>query len=434
MALPAGAETLLDALRAAYSNNPTLRAERAALRAADEGVPQALSDFRPTTQAAGSLARRTQDTSTGGRTNLTPNTLSLTVSQSVYRGGRTVAATRQAENLVLSGRARLASVEQAVLGDAVAVYINVLRDQAVLQLDRNNELVLRRQLEATQDRFRVGEITRTDVAQAEARLARAASDRIQSEGNLISSRAAYKAVIGTPPGALEPAPQLFDVPASEEEAIRIAVDNNPDLLAAVFAEAASRNAIDVADGGLLPTVSVDGDLSRVENSIAANTETESASVTARVVIPLYQAGAVYSRARERRQTNQQRRIEVEEARRDVIEGVTTAWERLSTARARYEARLEEVRAAEIALEGVRQEAEVGSRTTLDVLDAQQELLDARVGLVVDERDEYVAAFDLRAAIGQLTADQIGLDVERYDPALHYKRVRGAWWGRNIGGE
>ena len=240
--------------------------------------------------------------------------------------------------------------------------------------------------------------------------------------------------MGRAPEALVPVPPLSGLPVSEQEAIAVALEDNPTLLAARFAETASLHAIRVARGGLLPTVSLNGELTHAEETATRNSESDAAQITAQVVIPLYQAGSAYALVRQRRHTNQQRRIEVEETRRSVVEGVTTAWERLTTARSRIVARSEEVRAAEIALEGLRQEAEVGSRTTLDVLDAEQELLDARVGVVVAERDEYVAGFDLRSAIGRLTAANLNLDVALYDPTDHYNRARNKWWGLYISGQ
>jgi TolC family type I secretion outer membrane protein len=297
----------------------------------------------------------------------------------------------------------------------------------VVDLNRNNIQVLQRQFEATQDRFEVGEITRTDVAQAEARLSRSVSDRVQSEGNLISSRAAYARLVGSMPGTLEPAPRLRDLPKSESNAIDIAMDNNPLLAAARSDEEASRHAIDVSRGRLLPTVYLNGDISHREEISVSVDEANEYGFAARVTIPLYQSGSAYSEIRQNREINSQRIVQVEEARREVVEGVTQAWESLNTARAEIQSRRDQVRAAEIALEGVRQESIVGARTTLDVLDAEQELLDARVALVVAERDEFVASFELAAAIGGLTAANLELPVELYDVEAHYREVRDLPW-------
>lgn len=425
---PVSAETLVDALAAAYSNNPALEAGRARLRAVDENVPRALSGWRPTVEIDGRVGIHYSKTGAFGDETLEPWSGQLTASQPLYRGGRTVAGTRRAESEVLAERARLLTVEQDVFLATSVAYINVLRDEAVVDLNRNNVQVLERQLEATRDRFEVGEITRTDVAQAEARLSRAASDRVQAEGNLASSRAAYVRLVGDEPGTLEPAPRLTDLPEDEESAIAIAMENNPALHAARADEEASRHAIDVSLGRLLPEVRLDGDLGHREDVSVAVGRADDYRITARVTVPLYRAGAVYSEIRQNRAVNSRRRIEVEAARRQVVEGVTRAWEALNTAHAEILSRRDEVRAAEIALEGVRQESIVGARTTLDALDAEQELLDARVALVVAERNEFVASFELAAAIGGLTAANLELPVELYDAEAHYRGVRDLRWG------
>jgi len=367
----------------------------------------------------------------GGSETLTPITGSVSVTQPLYRGGRTVAATQQAEANVQAARAQLLSVEQGVLFAGATAYMDVLRDQAVLQLNRNNEHVLRRQLAATRDRFEVGEITKTDVAQAEARLSRAVTDRIRAEGTLAAARGVYLQVIGRPATDLRPPPRLDPLPRSEGEAVAAAIEENPDLRAAQFAEAASRHAVSVAVGELLPTVSLTGDLSRSEETVFADTTSESASLMAQLRVPLYQAGLLEARVREARQRNNEFRVRIEETSRTVREGVTQAWNRLVTAIDSLRAAQDQVRAAQIALEGVRREADVGLRTTLDVLDAQQEMLDGRVAVVVAERDRYVAAFELRAAMGRLTAQQLGLPVDLYDPLANYRRVRDAWWGIDV---
>ena len=427
----AAAETLEEVLATAYSNNATLAAQRAALRAVDEGVPQALAGWRPTVDIDGSYGRTRQDSSgstvSSGAQTLSPLTATLSVAQPLYRGGRTRAGTRQAEATVLAARADLLATEQDVLLAAVTAYLDVLRDQAIVRLNRNNEQVLRRQLEATRDRFEVGEITRTDVAQAEARLSRATSDRIQAEGNVVSSRAALSQVTGTVAGALAAPPALSGLPTSVAEAIAIAVVESPSLLASRLSERASQHAIDAAIGNLLPTISLNGDIRRNEDSFTRGSVTESATITARITIPLYQAGAVASEVRQSRNTNNRRRLEIEETRRVVRQQVTQAWERLTTATDRVRSSTDQTRAAGIALEGVRAEAEVGLRTTLDTLDAEQELLDARVAVVIAERDQYVAAFDVREAIGRLNARALELPVEYYDPAAYYERVRRRWW-------
>jgi len=431
----AGAESLSEAFIEAYVNNPTLRAEQAALRATDEGLPQALSGWRPSVSLTTQYGKNTRDSNNflGSRVDtLTPFNSRLTITQPLYRGGQTVAATRAAEADIRSGRARLLTVEQSVMLDVVTAYMNVLREQAVVQLKRNNEQRLQRQLEAAQDRFRVGEITRTDVAQAEARLSRAESDRVEAEGNLVASRASYQRIVGRQPGRLDPPPPLPKLPKAEAEAMATAIDGNPDLVAARELAAAAEAGIRAASGALLPSVSLDGTFSHNEDTSLKNDSSKTAQILARLVVPLYQTGSVYSQVREQRQVYQQRRVQVLETERRVREGVTQAWENLTTARSQLIANRKEAEANKIALDGVIQEAQVGSRTTLDVLDAEQELLDAQVALVQTERNEYVAAFQLLAAVGLMTARDLNLPVDVYDASSNTERVRYKFFGTDGG--
>lgn len=432
LATPATAQTLQEALAQAYTANPQLEAQRAALRAVDEQVPQALSNYRPTVEGTASIGTAESDVSgaagaanNGARTTQ-PRTLGIAVTQPIYRGGRTAAQVSRAENVVQASRAQLFATEQTILLGAATAYFDVVRDQATLELNTNNEQVIGRQLEATRDRFRVGEVTRTDVSQAESRLAGATSNRILSEGNLASSRAVYTRIVGSTPGRLTQPRPTFSLPASMQETIDLAVAANPSVVASQFTEAAARDAIDQVRGEALPSVSLRGSLQRGLETSTNAYRTDSGSVTAQLTVPLYQAGAVTSRVREATQTAGQRRIEIDQARTQTIETAIRAWQALTTSRASIQSRQAQVRAAEIALEGVRQEATVGSRTTLDVLDAEQELLNARVGLVQSQRDELVAAFQILAATGQLGARQLNLPVQAYDVEENYRSVRDRW--------
>lgn len=434
----AGAQTLQEALSAAYSTNPTLQAQRAALRATDEGVPQALSNWRPTVTLSQSYGRSRVDfeNNTPARADgtLTPNTLQLSATQPLYRGGRTVAATKSAEAQIQAGRATLTNVEQQVLLNVVTAYMDVLRDAAVLELNRNNEQVLSRQQGAAQDRFRVGEITRTDVSQADARLAGARASRQTAEGTLISSRATFQRIIGQMPANLQPPPSVAPrLPASEEAALAVALEENPALIAAMFNEESSRHDIRVVSGALLPTLSLGGTLSRSsETGQTPDLQQDTAQILATLSVPLYEAGSVYSQTRQRKQVNSQRLVQIEETRRQVRQAVTQAWENLQTARGNITARNAQIQASQVALDGVQQEAQVGSRTTLDVLDAEQELLDASVALVRAQRDEFVASYNLLGAVGRLTARNLALPVELYEPADNYSRVREKWFGTDGG--
>jgi TolC family type I secretion outer membrane protein len=428
-ASPASGQTLQEALAQAYSSNPQIEAERAALRATDEQVPQALSNWRPTLEATASAGLSRGESEAGGRVSefaSQPRSLGVAATQPVYRGGRSTAQLSRAENTVQAARARLFLVEQQVLLAAATAYLDVVRDQAVLDLTISNESVLRRQLEATRDRFDVGEVTRTDVSQAESRVAGATAQRIQAEGNLASSRAVYARVVGSAPGRLVQPQPAFALPSTLDEAVEIARGNNPAVVSSRFVEAAARDAVDQTRGEARPTVSLSAGLDRSYDPTTTVDRQDRATLTARVTVPLYQAGAVTSRIREATQIAGQRRIEIDEARTQAVETAIRSWQALTTARASIVSRQAQVRASEIALEGVRQEATVGARTTIDVLDAEQELLDARVSVVQAQRDELVAAFQVLSAIGQLGARQLDLPVQAYDVDVNYRAVRDRW--------
>jgi outer membrane protein len=433
VAAPATAASLTESLAATYTNNPQLLAARARLRATDENVPQALSGWRPTVQFSGSYGPQQSYTygpknSGTGDVGIQPRTLDLNVVQPIYSGGQTVAATSQAENLVRAERARTIATEQLVFFSSATSYLDVLRDQAVLDLSINNQQVLQKQLEASQDRFRVGEVTRTDVAQSESRLASAISDRIAAEGNLDKSRAAFERTIGEPPGLLTAPTERPALPKSRAEAVSLAGSNNPNVITAQFTEAAARDAITQAKGQLLPSVNLVGDLNHADENIAVSRSTDTASIIAKVTVPLYEAGNVYSRVRQAQQTAGQRRSEVDDARRQVVQASAQAWDTMQTGLASIQSFRSQIRAAEIALEGVQQEALVGSRTVLDVLNAEQELFTARVNLVRAQHDEIVAEFDLAQQIGRLTAIDLKLPVEFYDVNKNYNAVRNKWAG------
>jgi len=432
----ASAETLEQALVMTYNSNPSLQAQRAGVRGVDEGVSQALSGWRPSVTVVGEVGseynKNALTTAPGGDTTYNPSSLALSVSQPLYSGGQTVANTSAAEASVKAARSGLRSVEQSIFQSAVSAYMNVVRDQAVVDLNKNNVEVLARQREAAQDRFDVGEITRTDVAQAEARLAGSKSELVRSVGNLKVSEANYVRIVGQKPGKVEYPDFPANFPESLEAALQMGMNNNPDIAAAKFQEESSKYAIRATSGKLLPSLTVNGSLSHTDSQSSATQWGEKGAVSAKLTIPLYQSGAVYSSVRQARQLNNQRKIEIEAAVRQVREAVTRSWEQLETARADISSTGEQVRANTIALEGVEQEAQVGSRTTLDVLDAEQELLGSQVNLVSARRNVYVAMYDVLAAVGNLGARELGLDVEYYDPEVNYKRVRNKWNGTDGG--
>ncbi|CAA7617302.1 Outer membrane protein [Candidatus Terasakiella magnetica] len=432
-AQPAYAETLEEVLASTYSSNPTLAARRARVRSIDEGVPQALSNWRPTVSLTGSVGRGSYSNNTLSRFSMvrTPKTSALTITQPLFRGGRTVAATSQADNTVLAERAQLSATEASILLSAATAYLNVVRDEQVVKLSINNEQVLRKQLEATQERFKVGEITRTDVSQAEARLARATADRVAAEGTLQSSRANYVNNVGQPPEKLQEPDMLSSLPASLEDVTATALSQNPNVIAADYTYSAANDGVDLVFGELLPTVSLSGDISRQLQTSTMRNSNIAREVLLNLSVPLYEGGGTYSRVRAAKHTAGQRRIEADQARRDAIETATKAWESLQAARAQARSYGSQIAASELALAGVREESKVGSRTVLDVLNAEQELFDARVNLTKAKRDVLVAAFQVKSSLGQLNARGLNLPVEVYDPTKHYDDVRGKWIGNGI---
>ena len=428
---PAFAQTLQQALAQAYANNPTLQAARARLRAVDENVAQALSGWRPTVTVqsrAGAAEGTTRVRGVSRDDDRGLFSASATLVQPLYRGGRTTAQVRRAENQVLAERANLIAVEQQVLFDAITAYVNVIRDQEVLRLAENNVRVLERQLQAARDRFRVGEITRTDVAQAEARLEGARAQRLAAQGELEASRAAYERVIGEAPRSLVAPPAIRPIAATAAEAARLAEVNNPQVVRALYDEQAAIANIDVVFGELLPSVNLEASAFRNDNVAQEGTRATGSQIVAAVSVPLFQGGQEHARVRQAKQEAARAREAVLEARRQVAETARRAWETLNSSRAQITARQAQVRANEIALEGVQREALVGSRTTLDVLNAEQELLDSRVALVRATRDLVVASYALAATAGRLTARDLALPVTIYDPREHYSATRDRWIG------
>lgn len=453
----AAAQTMTEAFAYAYNNNPQLLAQRASLRATDEAVPQALANWRPTVTFTGSAGydragfetpavNTAQSAAAGanpcnggvGASCSTPTqfssfvsrSLDLTVTQPVYRGGRTEAQTRQAINIVQSTRAQTLAVETTVFQAVAQAYLDTVRDQTLVEVNRNNEAVLRKQLEATQERFRVGEVTRTDVAQAESSLAQATATRISSEGQLEISRAEYVRAVGHPPGRLVFPRERPALPASRDEALNLAATANPAVISANFTELAARDNIDVVRGQLLPQISIVGDLSRTfaPSITLKGARQDSASVTARLTMPLYEGGAIYSQTRQAEETVGQRRSQVDDARRAAVQQATQNWETLTAARAAIASFAAAVRAAQIALQGVQQEALVGSRTVLDVLISQQQLFTTQSQLVTAQHDAALAEFNLAAALGRLIAPELKLPVQLYDMERHYKAVKDKWLG------
>ena len=424
VATPAQAQTLTAALAEAYNTNPQLLAQRALLRSTDEQVPQALSFWRPTVNFTGQVGYSTASFQTAFPTPPTnrlhiqtrPDLVQLQAAQPIYRGGRTVAQTRQAINTVESTRAQTLAVETTVFQAVAMAYLDVVRDQALLEVDRNNVNVLREQLEATQDRFRVGEVTRTDVAQAESSLAQAQGQLVAQQGTLEISRAEYVRAVGRPPGRLTLPRDRPVLPATLEEAESLAATSNFNVISAVYAELAARDNIDVVRGQLLPQISLVGSLSRASDpSVTQKGDLlNQAQITAQLTMPLYEGGAIYSQTRQAEQTVGQRRSQVDDARRLAVQTANQFWATLQAARASIASFAAAVRAAQIALAGVQQQALVGTSTTLDVLIQNQQLLTTQSQLITAQHDAALAEFNVAAAVGRLIAPELKLPVKLYD--------------------
>ena len=424
---PGGADTLPEALISAYLNNPRLEGGRATLRATDEAVPQALAAGRPQVFLDGNVDAVTSDTDVTERDDRVVGGVNLSLRQPLYAGGGIRAGVRRAENDVRAERAFLLATEQQVLFDVVDAYTSTWRDRAVLEIAISTEQRIQRQLQATRDRFEVGEVARTDVAQAESRLARARADIETARADLAASTAFYRDVVGIDPGMLTDPEAFPDLPTSEAEAQALAA-RNPNITTATFRLQAAREGVDVAFADLLPSVDLTGNLRYQQNESRTIDRRDEARIGVQVSIPLFQGGADRSRVRQTRQTVEARRSDLEDTLRGVQRSVTTAWERVSAARAAIDAFEEEVRANQIALDGVEEEAMVGQRTVLDVLDAEQELFDSQVNLVRARREWIVATYQLKSAVGELTVAGLDLDVQPFDATANYLQQRDRLFG------
>ncbi len=438
MAVPGGAtaETLKQALNAAYKFNPRLDAARALQRATDEEVPRALSGYRPSVAgSADTTYERTKTTSSSilgtNREESNPRGYAVGLTQPIFRGFRTKNAVSLAEATVRAGWEGLRTTESSVLLEAVTAYLDVVRDQAILTLRENNVTVLTRDLSATQARFQAGEVTRTDVEQAKARRAGAVAALDLARANLRTSRAIFERVIGHPPSKLiEPRPSTL-VPKGLGDSTEIASRESPAMVAALYREQAARFNIDLIRGELLPTVQLEANYARRFDPQTNIEDAESTTVTGRLTVPFYTGGEVEARVRQAKQTHVQRLQEIEQARTEVQAQVVTAWSQLQAAKAAVESDLVAVTANRVALAGVREEERVGQRTLLDVLNAEQELLNSEVTLATDRRNVVVASYALVAAIGRLNAQELGVSSLVYDPEQHYQEVRDKWFDLSI---
>jgi TolC family type I secretion outer membrane protein len=424
---PAAGGPLEETLALVYLDNPRLVTGRAALRAADESVALAQAGGRASVMLRSSAGVEAQDTSRGSGV-VTPMRQSLGLTQPVYSGGETTAATARAESLVLAERARLGDLEQRVLMETIGVFTAVAREQAVVGRARDNEKRLTAQLDATRERLRLGDVSKTDVAQSEARQAGGVADRVQAEGELDAAVAEYIHVVGDAPGRLE-LPELPDAPP--ETGDDTDVERSFVYQEAQYELAAAEAEIAAARSVSRPRLALMGDVSYVDEPNSYTDRQGTASLGATLQVPLYQGGSATARLRQSRDLREQRQHTLDEARRAATAAITTATHDQRTAIARIASLQKQADAAAFALDGVRQEALVGSRTVLDVLDAEAELFRVEVALLRAQAQRVLAAYRLRAAMGQLTAEGLTLDVTPYDTKAHYREVRNRWFG--IGG-
>ena len=448
----APAETIESALVKAYQNNPQLNAQRAAVRAIDEGVPQALSGYRPRVTITSTLGEQFLDatvktvgvmanpipggpgiptaTYTGASSTSTPWSYGVTAQETLFNGFQTANRTRSAESQVSSAREGLRVLEQTVLLTAATSYMDVLRDTANLEVQRNNVKVLQETLKQTNDRFNVGEVTRTDVAQAEAQLAAGQSAMLAAESTLVTSKANYRQVIGVEPINLAPgSPVDRYSPRTLPAAIDRGLVENPNVTAAMYGIDVAHLQVKINEGALYPTLAVAA--SALQNSYVQNGSTPlfwSASAIGTLTVPLYQGGGEYSLIRQSKETLAQQRLNLELVRTQTRQQVVQAWGQNEAAKAQVQAANSQVYSSEVALNGVREEARVGQRTTLDVLNAQQALVNARVALVTAQHDRVVASYNVLAASGRLSPQTLHLPTDLYDAGVHYQQVRDAWIG------
>jgi outer membrane protein len=429
------AETLPETLAQAYAYNPQLDAERARLRATDEDVARANSGYRPDINASASIEhdRTYSRPPSAGNGSNTSKGYAIQAVQPIFRGFQVYNAVNAAEASVRAGRETLRSVEQDVLLQAVTAYGDVVRDRAIVRLRENNVQFLSQELKATEDRFAVGEVTRTDVAQAQARRAQGVSDLDLAKANLKSSRATYEQVVGSPPNNLsEPNANSPLVPRSLEEAIGIGTQENPQIVNALYREQAAKYIVDQIRGELLPQAQVEATYSETYDPSQSTDKVESTSVVGRLNVPIFPSGGeVYARVRQAKHTHVSVAQEIEQARAFVQAQVVQSWSQLQAFRAQAVSDRAQIEANQTALAGVREEEKVGQRTLLDVLDAQRELLNSQVQLETTKRNMLVAAYSVIAAIGRLNVAEVGVVGTAYEPEAHYDEVRRKWFGINI---
>jgi len=439
--MPALADTIEAALVRAYQNNPQLNAQRAQVRSTDENVPQALSGYRPKvalTASAGYQYTDVNSTQGGSPTAIVrteihganpPRSAGLSVTQTLYNGQQTANRTRAAESQVSGAREALRVLEQSVLLSAATIYMDYLRDAAIVEVQKSNVRVLEQTLKQTRDRFNVGEVTRTDVAQSEAQLAAGQTQLLTAEANLTTTRANFRRIIGNDPQNLAPgSPVDRYLPPALPAAVDLSLIENPNVTAAMYGIDVNFLQVKIAEGALLPTVSLQASVQQSYEQTMTTYRSFGASAIAQLSVPVYQGGAEYSLIRQSKETLAQQRLNLETTRDQTRANTVTAWGQLVAGKAQVASAQAQVTASEIALNGVREEAKAGQRTTLDVLNAQQTLVNARVALVTAQHDRVVASYSVLSTIGRLSPQVLNLATSTYDPSVHYQQVRDSWFG------
>src|SRR6201987_5948400 len=429
---PALADTIQGALVQAYQGNPQLNAQRAQLRSTDEAVPQALSGYRPKGSIAASGGYQyTDETLAGTRIHQAapPSSAAVTVTQTLYNGNQTANRTRAAEAQVSRSREALRVLEEGVLFSAASIYMDYLRDSATVEVNKSNVRVLEQTLKQTRDRFNVGEVTRTDVAQSEAQLAAGKTQELQAKSNLTTTRGNFRRIIGNEPENLAPgSPVDRYLPATLPKAVELSLIENPGVTAAMYGVDVNFLQVKINEGALLPTVSLQASVQQAYEQTMTIPRSFGASAAVQATIPLYQGGDEYSLIRQSKESLAQQRLNLETTRDQTRSNTVTAWGQLVAGKAQVASAQSQVTASEIALNGVREEAKAGQRTTLDVLNAQQALVNARVALVTAQHDRVVASYAVLSAVGRLSPQVLHLATTVYDPSVHYQQVRDAWFG------
>ncbi|HZR71875.1 TolC family outer membrane protein [Bradyrhizobium sp.] len=433
--VPALADTIEAALVRAYQNNPQLNAQRAQVRATDENVPQALSGYRPKVSVTASAGYQYGDALSNFGTPIDfhgatpPTSVGATATQTLYNGGQTGNKTRAAESQVSGAREGLRVLEQSVLLSAATVYMDELRDAAIVEVNKSNVRVLDQTLKQTQDRFNVGEVTRTDVAQSEAQLAAGKTQLLAAQATLTTTQANFRRIIGNEPVSLQPgSPVDRYLPGALPAAVELSLIENPNVTAAMYGIDVQFLQVKVNEGALLPTVSLQASVLQQYQTNITSPRTFAAQALAQLSVPVYQGGAEYSLIRQSKENLTQQRLVLEQTRDQTRANTVTAWGQLVAGKAQVASAQSQVTASEIALNGVREEAKAGQRTTLDVLNAQQALVNARVALVTAQHDRVVASYSVLSAVGRLSPQVMHLNTTTYDPSVHYHQVRDSWFG------